>query len=77
MKGYAVKKNKPEAIENPEENIFESVLDEVVRKGAQKMLEAALNLEVEEFCHKHEGHRDAEGRRVVVRNGYSQAPARL
>jgi len=68
-----VKKNKPEAIENPEENVFNSVLDEVVRKGAQKMLEAALNLEVEEFCHKHEGHRDEEGRRVVVRNGYSQA----
>lgn len=68
-----MKKNKPEAVENPEENIFESVLDEVVRKGAKKMLEAALNLEVEEFCYKHEAKRDEEGRRVVVRNGYSQA----
>ena len=53
MKGYAVKKNKPEVVGNPEENVFESVLDEVVRKGAQRMLETALNLEIEEFCGAH------------------------
>lgn len=73
MKGYAVRKNKPDTIENPEENVFESVLDEVVRKGAQKMLETALNLEVEEFCRAHAGRRDEEGRRQVVRNGLSEA----
>jgi len=74
MKGYAMKKHKPEAIENPEENVvFESVLDEVVRKGAQKMLETALNLEVEEFCKSHEKDRDEEGRRLVTKNGYSKA----
>ena len=48
-----MKKNKPEVVENPEENVFESALDEVVRKGAQRMLETALNLEVEEFCRTH------------------------
>lgn len=73
MKGYAVKKNRPEVVENPEENIFDSVLDEVVRKGAQKMLETALNLEVEEFCRSHAERRDEEGRRLVVRNGLSEA----
>lgn len=73
MKGYAVKKNRPEVVENPEENIFESILDEVVRKGAQKMLETALNLEVEEFCRSHGDRRDEEGRRLVVRNGLSEA----
>lgn len=66
-------KNKPEAIENPEENVFESVLDEVVRKGAQKMLETALNLEVEEFCRSHERRQDEAGRRLVVRNGFNRA----
>ena len=55
-----MKKNKPEVVENPEENIFESVLDEVVRKGAQRMLETALNLEVEEFCRSHAERRDEE-----------------
>ena len=73
MKGYAVKKNRPEVVENPEENFFESILDEVVRKGAQKMLETALNLEVEEFCRSHDQRRDEEGRRLVVRNGLSEA----
>lgn len=73
MKGYAVKKNRPEVVENPEENVFESILDEVVRKGAQKMLETALNLEVEEFCRNHAERRDEEGRRLVVRNGLSEA----
>lgn len=73
MKGYAVKKNRLEVVENPEENVFESVLDEVVRKGAQKMLETALNLEVEEFCRSHAERQDKEGRRQVVRNGLSEA----
>lgn len=68
-----MKKNRPEVVENPEENVFESILDEVVRKGAQKMLETALNLEVEEFCRNHAERRDEEGRRLVVRNGLSEA----
>ena len=73
MKGYALKKNKPEELKNPEENVSTSVLDEVVRKGAQKMLETALNLEIEEFCQNHEKYRDEEGRRLIVRNGFSRS----
>ena len=68
-----VKKNKPEAAQNPEENVFKSALDEVVRKGAQKMLEVALNLEVEEFCRTHAEVRDENGCRQVVRNGFNEA----
>jgi putative transposase len=68
-----VKKNRPEVVENPEENIFESVLDEVVRQGAQRMLETALNVEVEEFCRRHGEKLDEQGRRMVVRNGFSRA----
>ena len=68
-----MKKNRPEVIENPEENVFTSVLDEVVRKGAQKMLETALKLEVDEFCQSHDEQRDETGRRLVTRNGYSKS----
>ena len=57
-----MKKDKPEAIENPEKNVSTSVLDEVVRKRNQKMLETELNLEVEEFCQSHEKNRNEEGR---------------
>lgn len=68
-----MKKNKPQAVENPEENVFESALDEVVRQGAQKMLKTALNVEVEEFLRSHEQQRDVEDRRLVVRNGFNRA----
>ena len=47
-----------------------SPLDELVREGAQRMLQAAINAEVEEFIAQHAQRRDAEGRRLVVRNGH-------
>ncbi len=47
-----------------------SVLDEIVRQGAQEMLKAALEMEVEDFIKRHEKERDEKGRRFVVRNGY-------
>ena len=45
-------------------------LDELVKAGAQRMLQAALELEVTSFIGRHRGIVDAEGRRQVVRNGY-------
>jgi transposase-like protein len=47
-----------------------SVLDEIVREGARKMLQAAVNAEVDEWIQQFAGVVDAEGRRLVVRNGY-------
>lgn len=47
-----------------------SALDSVVRSGAQQMLQAALEEEVEEFLARHQGVRDEQGRREVVRNGH-------
>lgn len=44
-------------------------LDTLVREGARRMLASALELEVEEYLREHECERDAEGRRMVVRNG--------
>jgi putative transposase len=45
-------------------------LDEIVRDGAQKMLQAALESEIDAFLEQQSGAVDEEGRRQVVRNGY-------
>ncbi len=55
---------------NPEENIIQNPLDEIVRIGAQKLLKQALEIEVETFLEQHQYVLDDEGRRQVVRNGH-------
>lgn len=47
-----------------------SPLDEIVRQGAQDMLQAAINAEVQQFLEEHLEKRDDVGRRLVVRNGH-------
>lgn len=47
-----------------------SLLDEIVHKGAQQMLAAALQWEVNEFVDRYQDVMDEQGRRRVVRNGY-------
>jgi putative transposase len=47
-----------------------SVLDQIVRDGARKMLQAALEDEVSLFLDSHSSKVDCDGRRLVVRNGY-------
>ncbi|WP_079142881.1 IS256 family transposase [Streptomyces noursei] len=49
-----------------------SLLDEVVREGARRMLAAALEAEVNAYIAELTDERDARGRRLVVRNGYHQ-----
>ena len=46
------------------------VLTEVLRRGAQEMLATAIENEVLEYVAGHTHLRDAEGWRLVVRNGY-------
>ena len=46
------------------------VLDHLVREGARKMLQAALEVEVQEHLERFEHLVDAQGKRQVVRNGY-------
>jgi transposase-like protein len=50
-----------------------SMLDEIVRDGARRMLAAALQAEVAAYVEAHRGEVDGEGRRLVVRNGYHAA----
>jgi transposase-like protein len=46
-----------------------SLLDEIVRDGARQMLAAALQAEVAAYVDACRDHVDADGRRLVVRNG--------
>ena len=54
---------------NKEENNW-SVLEQVARQGAQKMLQLALENEVEEFIAKHSSLKNENGNKVVTKNGY-------
>ena len=47
-----------------------SLLDELVRDGARAMLAAALQAEVAAYVDAHTDQLDAEGHRLVVRNGF-------
>jgi len=49
-------------------------LDEIIREGARRMLQAAIDAEVNSFIQDHQHRRDEDGRRLVVKNG--SLPAR-
>ncbi|MEV8626471.1 IS256 family transposase [Streptomyces sp. NPDC051079] len=49
-----------------------SLIDEIVREGARRMLAAALEAEVNAYIAEFAGERDGNGRRLVVRNGFHQ-----
>jgi transposase-like protein len=46
-----------------------SLIDEIVREGARRMLAEALQAEVDAYVARFVGERDERGRRLVVRNG--------
>ena len=49
-----------------------SLIDEIVRDGARRMLAAALEVEVAAYIAAHAGELDEQGRRLVVRNGHAR-----
>jgi transposase-like protein len=49
-----------------------SLIDEIVREGARRMLAEALQAEVDAYITQFAGERDENGRRLVVRNGCHQ-----
>ena len=51
-------------------------LDELARRGAQRMLEAALQAEVDEYVQRHQRERDEAGRAQGVRTGEREYPSR-
>ncbi|MFI9565693.1 IS256 family transposase [Streptomyces rishiriensis] len=52
-----------------------SLIDQIVREGARRMLAAALEAEVNTYIAELADQRDEVGRRLVVRNGYHQPRA--
>ena len=52
------------------------VLESIMREGACKMLQAALEAEIEEHLERYKGVVDKAGNRLVVRNG-SQPERRI
>ncbi len=49
-----------------------SLIDEIVRDGARRMLAEALQAEVDAYIAAFTDQRDEHGHRLVVRNGYHQ-----
>ncbi len=47
-------------------------LDELARRGAQRMIAEALEMEVEDYLGRHRAERDEEGLALVVRNGHGR-----
>ena len=50
-----------------------SLIDEIVREGARRMLAEALQAEVDAYIAAFAAERDENGHRLVVRNGYHQS----
>lgn len=50
--------------------VARDVLSEILRQGAQRMLNVAIEAEVEEYLVAHRRQLDQDGHRLVVRNGY-------
>lgn len=58
--------------DEPTREHLPSVLDEIVREGARRMLAAALEAEVDAYVEAHADECDEDGRRLVVRNGHAE-----
>lgn len=54
------------------ELLLSSTLDELARQGALRMLNAALEAEVEAYLARHAAARDERGHALVVRNGHAE-----
>jgi transposase-like protein len=48
-------------------------IDDILRDGARRALQAAIEREVEEYIDRNSRHRDENGHRLVVRNGHHPA----
>ena len=55
---------------NPAKETVEDTLSSFLRESAQKMLQVAIEAEVNEFVSCHEANRLSNGHRRVIRNGY-------
>jgi putative transposase len=72
-KDTLMKKDRLISIKGREELItpvVRNVLDEIVREGARRMLQDAIENEITEYIERHKSFSDSEGHRMVIRNGH-------
>lgn len=64
--------DKPIQLEVPNQasHVCQNLLEETLRKGAQRLLNEAIKEEVEQYIQAHAQCRDESDRRLVVRNGH-------
>ncbi|MBT8490174.1 MAG: IS256 family transposase, partial [Deltaproteobacteria bacterium] len=55
---------------SPEKETAQSVLEEILREGARRLLQAAIENEVTEYLERYQHMTDTQGHRLAVRNGY-------
>ena len=59
-----------ESVKKQEKEDLQSVLEGIVREGARRMLQAAIENEVAEYIGLFKEKKDSAGHRMVVRNGF-------
>ena len=67
--GYAMGRGTTDTIQFPGAS-SQDVLTGILREGAQRLLAQAIESEVDVHIEAHKERRDAEGHRLIVRNGY-------
>lgn len=65
MRKFVLEQDKNPSVISPR-----SALDEVLRKGAKKLLQEAIEMEVAEYVQQFQELKDAMNRRMVTKNGY-------
>jgi hypothetical protein len=65
-----VKEDKVLSLEGPAELDAKSPLEQLIAQGARKMLQVAIEQEIEAYLLAHQSRRTAEGHAAVVRNGH-------
>jgi len=65
-----MKNNEPVDGKKQEKEESQSVLEQIIKEGARKLLQTAIENEVAEYIAVFSEMKDKEGRRMVVRNGY-------
>ena len=56
-----------------QEEVFQWTIDDLAREGARRLIQSALEVEVEEYVNRLRGERDEKGHAQVVRNGHARA----
>jgi hypothetical protein len=68
-KDTPVKNDAPIYEKKQEQETPKSLLEELMREGARRLLEAAIELEVGDYLGRFREEKDEKGHRMVVRNG--------